>query len=136
MKNLLKRIFILLDWRSRARTVGSAISQPLPAAPEAPQWFPECEQAWKTFLATNAGLTLMGRLRAVECQVAIAACSNPMNTVHAAGAANGWTECRQWLESLSRSSTRNQGGPLAEADLPDHDVQPPAEAELYERFSA
>lgn len=87
----------------------------------------------------DVGAALMERLRAVEYCSAIAACKN--GNPHAAGVAHGWTECRQWLESISQSSARQSDGLSGGADQPqtetvlDHDMQPPGEAELYERYS-
>jgi hypothetical protein len=110
------------------------------AAPLAPDWLPEFEQAWKVFLARDVGHALMERLRAIEYHVALAACK--AGSAHAAGSALGWTECRQWLESISRSSARQSDGPSrAGADLAQTesqnllDTQPLGEAELCERLS-
>lgn len=117
----------------------------LPAAPLAPEWEPAHQAAWSSFLYnTAAGVALMGRLRAIEALTAVQACAKTIPSAerhHAAGRANGWTECRLWLESLSRSSRvtdeQEQAQPSAGAETADtnNDKQAPGEAQLLERLS-
>jgi hypothetical protein len=98
----------------------------------APDWLPENRAHWNAFLNSPTGLVLMARLRAVQGQVATTACADAFHTQHSAGTANGWNECRQWLESLSRSSRVIEEAKDSQKST---DSQSPGEASLAERLS-
>jgi len=80
----------------------------------------------------------MERMRAVECQCAIAACKEPFHAPHSAGTANGWAEARTWLESLSRTSRVPEEPWRAATDeeaKDQSDASPRGEAAWRERLS-
>lgn len=76
----------------------------------------------------------MLRFRAVEALVATNACKAELHSEHRAGTANGWQECRAWLESLSRCSRVNEPSGHEET-LANFDMPAPGEAPLHELLS-
>lgn len=123
----MKRLIQWLLYPARRSGRAAKAVPPLPAAVAvAPDWLPRHQTAWKHFLESETGQVLWARYRAIHGQVAIEACKDQFHTSHAAGTANGWHECGQWLLSLSRSSR------VIEEPT---DSLPPGEAELAERFS-
>lgn len=130
MKRLLQRLKRPWGKRNKAASLPDAS---LRLAPQAPDWRHDHQGTWNQFLATDAGYVLMARLRAVEAQVATNACKDFMHPAHSAGTANGWNECRLWLESLSRSSRVNE--PSGQEDNLATDMPRPGEAALHELLS-
>jgi len=104
---------------------------PAPVPETAPDWLPEHQSAWKTFLATPAGVTLMERARFIHNFKLVEASQDVFHTSHSAGLALGMGQTIAWLNSLSRTtrapvvspSTENEvptnAGPLGEAALRD-----------------
>ena len=110
---------------ARFSGLAAPASTPLPAVPVAPDWTPVDQGHWQHFLASNTGKSLWARLRAVELVNALEAVQLSSNVDHSAGKAAGFVECRQYLESLSRTSCVTG------------DDRPPTEGEsaLLERIS-
>ena len=85
------------------------------------------------FLASPAGLTLMARGRAIQFHNATQACKDVFHTQHSAGAAKGFGECLDWIESLSRACrVEQESGPDNEGQT---DTLSPGEAALRESLS-
>jgi hypothetical protein len=100
---------------------------------EAPDWLPEHRRAFVSFLATDAGKTLLQRAAAVQANTAVAACNDSISTTHSAARAAGFGDCLVWLVSLSRSSraTDDSGSEITEQT----DTPPIGESALRERMS-
>lgn len=74
----------------------------LAAAPSAaPDWDDDCAGALKMFLASGEGQVLVARARALECKLAIDACTK--KTISPDRAA-GFSDAVNWLLSLSQIS--------------------------------
>lgn len=90
----------------------------LPAAPTAPDWNADDRAFWSQFLASKTGQTLLRRGRAIQCETQRTACADVFHTQHSAGAAKGFGECLDWLETLSRTSrvTEDSGPESGQTD--------------------
>lgn len=78
----------------------------------------------------------MARLTAVTNAVAAQACGDVFHTQHSAGTAHGWNECRQWLESLSRTSRVTDAPPSQVNEANNQtDKQASGRDELLERYA-
>jgi hypothetical protein len=71
----------------------------------APDWSMQDMGFWRHFLFTPTGRRLQARLLRVAYANAIQGCQDAMHTTHSAGKAAGFSECWQYLESLSRSAS-------------------------------
>lgn len=102
----------------------SRLAKPLLKAPptQAPDWGPESMVALRAFLGSPTGLVLMARGRSIQFRNATAACADVFHTSHSAGAAKGFGECLDWLESLSRSCSVTQAS--SSEDMEQNDTQP------------
>lgn len=108
-----------------------------------PAWREEHARAWRSFLQTEAGVTLRLRLQAMVCEVAIAGCCDSHSTTHSAGVGAGWNECVRKLIELAEP--RRFADPLEAADetisgpasatAVEHEQRPEGEAELLARLS-
>ena len=107
----------------------------LPAAPVAPDWTQADMGAWQRFLGSDVGQRLWARFRAVEFRNYQTGCNDSMFSAHSAGRAKGFSDARDWLESLSRTACVTADSPSGE--LPEtHDMPgPDGEAQLHERYS-
>ena len=111
---------------------------PCPVPASAPDWRPEHQTAWRTFLASPAGTTLRLRGRAIQFHTATQACQDVFHTSHSAGSAKGFGECLDWLDSLSRASTRSNDDSLSggtEGSEKTNDATPSGETVLRELLS-
>lgn len=106
----------------------------LPAAPAAaPDWGPEQMVSLNGFLSSATGRTLLLRGRAIQFRNATEACKDVFHTAHSAGAAKGFGECLDWIESLSRACRVEQdSSPEIEGQT---DTLPPGEAALRDSMS-
>jgi len=72
------------------------------AAPSfAPDWTPDYATGLKKFLSSEEGRVLMARARALECKLALDACTKKAISPDRAA---GFSDAVNWLESLSQIS--------------------------------
>lgn len=100
-----------------------------------PDWTAADRAAWRTFLAGPTGQRLLARGRAVQYDTAARACQEVLHTPHAAGVAEGFRQCLDWLENLTRVSRALDTPATDGANSPPLDTQLPGEAALRELMS-
>lgn len=89
--------------------------------------------ALNAFLGSPAGRVLMARGRAIQFHNAAQACADVFHTQHSAGAAKGFGECLDWIESLSRACrVEQESGPDTQGQT---DTLSPGEAALRDSMS-
>jgi hypothetical protein len=86
------------------------------------------------FLATPAGKVAILRGRAIHHELLVKASEDLFHTSHSSGAAKGFGDCLEWLQSLSRSA-RATAGSEPDTEGQTNDTSPPGETELRERMS-
>lgn len=102
-----------------------------------PQWTPDHQKSWVTFLASPAGLVLLERMRHVASKNALTGAQDMMHAAHSGGRAAGFYDALLWLDSQARIEFEQNieiSGASADQDATSAQ-QPSGEAALREHYS-
>lgn len=102
-------------------------AEALPSLPVVGDWHPSDRDNLNRFLESRTGKKLIERGRAVEYATSVAACADKISQGHSAPRAAGFSDCLNWLLSLSvAASAKPQIDSRAQGDAQ------PIESELDE----
>lgn len=120
------------------KTGAAVVRRPvLLATGPVPQWTPDYQKAWVTFLASPTGMVLIERMRQVAGRNALTGAQDVMHPAHSAGRTAGFYDALLWLDSQARIEFEQNieiSGASADQDATSAQ-QPSGEAALREHYS-